>query len=49
MGIGYEGGCASRWLWGLVAPGLGQLKPDIPPDRVTDFVPLLATRAHPSP
>ena len=24
----YEGSCASWWLWGLVAPGLGRLKPD---------------------
>ena len=24
----YEGGCVSWWLWGLVAPGLGRLKPD---------------------
>ena len=24
----YEGGCASWWLWGLVAPGLGRLKLD---------------------
>ena len=22
------GSCASWWLWGLVAPGLGRLKPD---------------------
>ena len=27
MGI-YEGSCASWWLWGLVALGLGRLKPD---------------------
>ena len=24
----YEGSCASWWLWGLVDPGLGRLKPD---------------------
>ena len=24
----YEGICVSWWLWGLVAPGLGRLKPD---------------------
>ena len=28
VGMVYEGGCVSWWLWGLVAPGLGRLKPD---------------------
>ena len=23
VGMVYEGGCVSRWLWGLVAPGAG--------------------------
>ena len=36
-----EGNCVSWWLWGLVAPGLGQLKHDT--TRVT-----VAAR-HPSP
>ena len=43
----YEGSCASWWLWGLVAPGLGRLKPDTT-DRVTGAARPLTFQLFPS-